>query len=163
MRRRKCRYCGGPMPSPASTGRPAVYCSITCRRDNEYAVAQARSAEQERRDRPRREAEARARREKLEAEAARARERERRRILAAGGIDALDLLQREAFENGRCGWYDDDQETLEVCLRPTDESFVWCKKHNRQLDREAEQRRREKERGSTSFPTPTIRGGSEHV
>jgi hypothetical protein len=93
--------------------------------------------------RPRREAEARAQLKAREEEFARRAEEERRRILAAGGIDALDLLQREAFENDRCGWYDDDQETLEVCLRPTDESFVWCKAHNKRLERESGKPRRE--------------------
>jgi hypothetical protein len=56
-------------------------------------------------------------------------------------------MQRDAFYADRCGWYDTDDDT-EVCLRPTDESFVWCKKHNRQLDWESEQRRRERERAA---------------
>ena len=99
-----------------------------------------------------------------DAEAARKHAAERRRALKAGGEVALGYLQREAFENERCGWYDDDQETIEVCLRPTDDSFVWCRMHNRQLERESERRRREKERASTSPPTPTIRTGrSDHV
>jgi len=62
MRPRKCRYCRGPMPPPASTGRPALYCSLTCRRDNEYAVARRRWEERERRERPKREAEWKAQR-----------------------------------------------------------------------------------------------------
>lgn len=32
---------------------------------------------------------------------------ERQRILDAGGDDALELLQREALEADRCGWYED--------------------------------------------------------
>jgi len=148
------------MPPRAPTGRPALYCSLACRRWNEYAVAQRRWAEQERRDRPRREAEWRAEREARAAEAERRAEEKRQRNLAAGGETLLNQLQGDAFENGRCGWYEDGD--TEVCLRPTDESGVWCKKHNRQLDRESERRRREKERASTSFPTPTIRR-SEHV
>jgi hypothetical protein len=126
-------------------------------------VVSSRLQEKQSRERKQREAEAARRREKAEADRARAYERERRRILAAGDDAAFDLLEREASENGKCGWYDDDQETLEVCLRPVDETFIWCKKHNRQLEREAERRRREKERGLTSSPTPTIRRGSEHV
>jgi len=132
------------MPPAKPTGRPALYCSLACRRWNEYAVAQRRWAEQERRERPQRDAEWRAQLEVRDAEAARAYERERRRILAAGGIHALDLLQREAFENDRCGWYEDDQEALEVCLRPA--APIWCKKHNQQLEREAEERRRARAR-----------------
>jgi hypothetical protein len=129
--------------------------------DNEYAVARRRWDEQERRDRPRREAEWRAEREARFAEAERRAEEKRQRRLAAGGIESLDQLQSDAFYAGRCGWYEDGD--TEVCLRPTDESFVWCKKHNRQLDREAEQRRRER----ASFdviPHPyDSRGGNEHV
>jgi hypothetical protein len=135
------------MPPPAATGRPALYCSVACRRWAEYAVAQKRWAEQERRDRPRREAEAAAQRKARDAEAGRLAEEKRQLRLAAGGIERLDQLQRDAFENDRCGWYDDETDT-EVCLRPTDESFVWCKKHNRQLDWESERRRGEKERAS---------------
>ena len=39
MSRRKsaCRICGGNLPEPATRGRPAVYCSVPCRR---YAEAQ---------------------------------------------------------------------------------------------------------------------------
>jgi hypothetical protein len=147
MRPRKCRYCRGPMPPPAPTGRPALYCSLTCRRDNEYAVARRRWEERERRERPKREAEWRAQRQAQEAARLEAEEAERQRNLAAGGLVALDQMQSDAFYADRCGWYDDDTDT-EVCLRPTDESFVWCKKHNRQLDRESEQRRREREKAA---------------
>jgi hypothetical protein len=132
------------MPPPAPTGRPALYCSLTCRRDNEYAVARRRWEERERRERPKREAEWRAHRKAQEAARLEAEETERQRNLAAGGETRLDQLQRDAFENDRCGWYEDGD--TEVCLRPTDESFVWCKKHNRQLDREAEERRRAKDK-----------------
>jgi len=27
-----CAFCGGPMPPPSATGRPAVFCSGTCRK-----------------------------------------------------------------------------------------------------------------------------------
>jgi hypothetical protein len=64
-----------------------------------------------------------------------------RAILAAGGPEALDLMQRRAFEDGKCGWYEDDD--VEVCQRRTDpETFVWCRKHNRELDRRQEAKRR---------------------
>jgi hypothetical protein len=69
---------------------------------------------------------------------------------------ALDQMQSDAFYADRCGWV--KTATMEVCLRPTDrDMFVWCKKHNRQLVRESERRRREKERPSTSFPAPIER------
>jgi hypothetical protein len=134
------------MPPLAPTGRPALYCSLTCRRDNEYAVARRRWEERERRERPKREAEWKAQREAQEAARLEAEEAERQRNLAAGGLVALDQMQRDAFYADRCGWYEDDDDPADgVCQRPTDESFVWCKKHNCQVDRESAARRRRKE------------------
>jgi hypothetical protein len=67
-------------------------------------------------------------------------ERQEARIIAAGGPDALDLLERRAYEAGECGWH---LGGLEVCHRPADRfTFVWCRMHNRQLDREQEAKRR---------------------
>src|SRR5206468_13121676 len=61
-------------------------------------------------------------------------ERRERAILRRGGPKALDLLQRRAFEDGRCGWY---LSATAVCQRPADPvTYVWCRRHNRQLDRE---------------------------
>lgn len=37
----KCPECSGPMPAAKSTGRPATYCSPTCRRAAEYAIRRA--------------------------------------------------------------------------------------------------------------------------
>jgi hypothetical protein len=67
------------MPPPAPTGRPALYCSLTCRPDNEYAVARRRWEERERRERPKREAEWRAQRKAQEAARLEAEETERQR------------------------------------------------------------------------------------
>jgi hypothetical protein len=112
-------------------------------------VARRRWEERERRERPKREAEWRAQREAQEAARLEAEEVERQRNLAAGGVVALDQMQNDAFYADRCGWYEDDDDPADgVCQRPTDESFVWCKKHNRQLDRESERRRRERERAA---------------
>ena len=169
MRPRKYRYCGGPMPPAAPTGRPALYCSLTCRRDNEYSVARQRWAEQERRDRPGREAEWLARRKAQEEEAARRREADYRRAIEAGGDTAAEAKWQRLYEQtldstgsryGLCQWALDSGEPGACTRRTTD---VYCWRHNHQLDRESEQRRREKERAVTSSPTPTIRRGSEHV
>ena len=119
-------------------------------------------AERERRDRPRREAEWKAQREAQVAARLEAEEAERQQNLAAGGEIALDQMQRDAFFADRCGWYKDGD--TEVYLRPTDrETFMWCKKHNRQLDRESERRRRERASFDT-IPNPhDSKGGSERV
>ena len=100
MRPRKC-LLPRTDASPAPTGRPALYCSLTCRRDNEYAVARRRWEERERRERPKREAERKAQREAQEAARLEAEEAERQRNLAAGGLVALHQMQRDAFENER--------------------------------------------------------------
>lgn len=169
MRPRKCRYCGGPMPPEAPTGRPALYCSVTCRRDNEYAVAQRRWAERERRERPRREAEWRARRKAQDEEAARRSEGAYRQALEAGGDTAAEAKWQRLYDQtldstgsryGLCQWALDNGQPGACTRRTTD---VYCPRHNRQLDREAEQRRREKERALMSSPTATIRRGSEDV
>jgi hypothetical protein len=147
------------MPPPSLTGRPALYCSLTCRRDNEYAVARQRWAEQERRDRPRREAEWLARRKAQEEEAARRRERAYRQALEAGGDTAAEAKWQRLYDQtldstgsryGLCQWALDNGQPG-ACTRRT--TNVYCWRHNRQLDREAEQRRRAKERAVTSFPT----------
>ena len=36
-----CPECSGPMPATKATGRPATYCSPTCRRAAEYAIRRA--------------------------------------------------------------------------------------------------------------------------
>jgi hypothetical protein len=63
----------------------------------------------------------------------------RRRILEAGGPAALELMQREAFEAGRCGW---ELSKTEVCRRKADPVRLvwWCRQHNRQNDREQAQK-----------------------
>lgn len=38
---RKCRECGSPIASSASTGRPPTYCDAVCRRAAEYALRRA--------------------------------------------------------------------------------------------------------------------------
>jgi hypothetical protein len=124
----------------------------------------------EQRDREQREAE----REKREAERLRRAELEYQRAIAAGGAVATnarwerlydEALDKSGGRYGLCQWEDEDgsgQFTGRNCTRRT--ADVYCAKHNHQLDRESERRRREKERASTSFPTtPTIREGSENV
>ena len=54
---RLCAHCAGPMPPPAPTGRPRIYCSISCRDRAEYARYEARNAERLQRERAEREAE----------------------------------------------------------------------------------------------------------
>jgi hypothetical protein len=106
--------------------------------------------ERERRERERLEAEARARREKLEAEVAGREEREYRRAIEVGGDIAAEATWQRLFdktcEEGRwslCQWPLANGEPG-ACTQRT--ANVYCAKHNRQLDRESDQRRREKER-----------------
>jgi hypothetical protein len=119
----------------------------------------------EQRERKRREAE----REEREAERLRRAERDYRRAIAAGGDVAAEAKWQRLYDEtldatggrfGLCQW-DLSNGEPGACTNRT--ANVFCAEHNRQLDREAERRRREKERALTSFPTPTIRGGSEHV
>jgi hypothetical protein len=136
------------MPPANWTGRPRTYCSEGCREEAAAIRYEVRSRRERRREEERREAEWRARQKAREEEAARRYEEERRHALAAGGIDALDFLQREAFEDERCGWYEDDDDPEDgVCqTRVTARTgWVWCVRHNRQLEREIEERKRQRE------------------
>jgi hypothetical protein len=107
--------------------------------------------------------------ERRQAEVARREEREYQRAIQAGGDVAAEAKWQRLYVQtldatesrfGLCQWSLDDGNPG-ACTRRT--QSVYCHVHNRQLDREAEQRRRAKERASTSSPTPTIRRGSEHV
>jgi hypothetical protein len=153
----RCPKCHGPMPPPARTGRPRIYCSNDCR-DGAAAI---RQAERERRDRERYRAEQEALRRARDEEAARRRDAEYQRALKVGGDVAAEArwerLYDESLDAGRyglCQWALDNGQ-YGACTRRT--TGVYCWKHNRQLERESERRRREKERASTSFPAPTIR------
>ena len=146
---RLCAHCAGPMPPPAPTGRPRTYCSISCRDRAEYARYEARNAERLQRERAEREAEWEAREKKREAEA----EREYRRALEAGGAVAANARWERLYDEtldkyggryGLCQWEDEDgsgQFAGRRCTRRTT-ADVYCWRHNRQLDRETERRRR---------------------
>lgn len=115
----RCANCQGPLPSPARTGRPRIYCSERCRDE----AAANRWAEQERRDRERRAAE--------EAQRAAA---ERRRNLRAGGARRLEQLQIDAWDANRCGWFEAGDD--DVCQRRVTRAYLlWCREHT---DREEE-------------------------
>jgi hypothetical protein len=155
-----------PLPPPAVTGRPRSFCSAQCRQANEWSVGSRRREEKERRERKQREAEAARRREKAEAEAARARDREYRRAIEAGGDTAAEAkwqrLYSETLDStgsryGLCQWPLDNGQPG-ACTRRT--ADVYCARHSRQLEREAEKRRREKERASTVIPPPLRFEGS---
>ena len=161
MRPLKCRYCEGPMPPPAPTGRPALYCSITCRRWNEYAATRRKWEERERLERPKRQAEWEARRKAEEEEAARRRDEEYRRAIEAGGDVAAEArwerLSDEALDKGYgLRQWALDNDRYGACTRRT--TGVYCWRHNRQLDRESERRRREKER-ALDVPDPNSSKG----
>jgi hypothetical protein len=108
----------------------------------------------EQRERKRREAE----REKREAERLRRAEREYQRAIAAGGTVAAnarwerlddETLDKYGGRYGLCQWEDEDdsgQFAGRRCTRRTT-GDVYCWRHNRQLERESERRRQEKERG----------------
>ena len=156
---RSCAYCGGPMPPPAPTGRPAVYCSISCRDRAYFARRQTKETERLQHDRAQREAEWEAREKKRQAEA----EREYQRAIAAGGAVAANARWERLYDEtldkygryGLCQWEDEDANGDYLgrrCTRRT--TGVYCWKHNRQLDRESERRRREKERATTVIPQP---------
>jgi hypothetical protein len=113
----------------------------------------------EQRERKRREAE----REEREAERLRREEREYQRAIAAGGAVAADArwerlydetLEKYGGRYGLCQWEDEDGSGhfAHTCTRRTT-ADVYCWRHNRQLDRESERRRQQRERASTSFPT----------
>jgi hypothetical protein len=136
------------LPPPALTGRPRTFCSAQCREANERVVVSGRFEEKQRRDQEQREAERRAREE----QAARRREREYRRAIAAGGAVAANARWERLYDEthdkyggryGLCQWEDEDgsgQFTGRNCTRRT--ADVYCAKHNRQLERESERRRR---------------------
>lgn len=115
-------------PRMEPLGRPPVYCSLTCRRDNEYAVARSRCVEEQSVESERRAMEA--------AERAAA---ERRRNLRAGGVRRLEQLQSDAWDVGRCGWFEAGDD--EVCQRRvTRAHLAWCRQHTdreEQLEEEA--------------------------
>jgi hypothetical protein len=121
-------------------------------------VVSGRFEEKQRRDREQREAE----REKREAERLRRAERDYQRAVAAGGDTAAEAKWQRLYDEtldstgryGLCQW-DLANGHPGACTNRT--GNVFCAKHNRQLDRESERRRREKDRASTSSPTPTIR------
>jgi hypothetical protein len=123
---RLCARCQGPMPPPAWTGRPRIYCSVRCRAE----AAAIRWAEQERRDQERRAAE--------EAERAAA---ERRRNLRAGGVRRLEQLQADAWDARRCGWFEAGDS--DVCQRRVTRAYLaWCREHTKReavLEEEAEE------------------------
>ena len=121
-----------------------------CREANERVVVSGRLEEELRRDREQREAE----REEREAERLRRAERDYQRAIAAGGDTATAarwerLSDETGSRYGLCQWALDNGE-YGACFRRT--ASVYCWRHNRQLDRESQRRRREKERASTSSP-----------
>jgi hypothetical protein len=158
-----CAYCRGPLPPPAVTGRPRTFCSAQCRAVNEWIVVSRRREEMEQREREQREAAWKAK----EAANARRLEREYQRAIAAGAAVAANARWERLYEEtldatgsrwGLCQWEDEDANGDYLgrrCTRRT--ADVYCWRHNRQLERESERRRREKERAPTSFPTPTTR------
>jgi hypothetical protein len=135
-----CAYCGGPLPAPAVTGRPRTFCSAQCRRANEFLVISRNREEMQRREKGRIEAERKAR----EKRAARKAEREYQRALQAGGRVALEAAWWQksdelADAGGRyelCQWEEEiEGEYTHVCMRRTTD--VYCRMHDRQLERES--------------------------
>jgi hypothetical protein len=125
----KRRYC----PQGHDTtihGRDSSYRCLECKRlaaQESWAVRREQRLAQEQAEAATRQRQEDKRRERKEAAA-------RRRILAAGGEAAIELLQYEAWEAGLCGW---EIGPGAVCRRSASrETFVWCRLHNRQLDRE---------------------------
>ena len=111
---KSCAHCGGPMPERTSPlGRPPSYCTLTCRRDAEYARITRRLEEEHRAAMEQRAAEA---------------EAERQRNLAAGGTRRLDQLQTDAWDENRCGWFEEGNE--DVCQRRVTKPYLaWCREH----------------------------------
>jgi hypothetical protein len=96
-------------------------------------------------------AEARSRLERIQAEAERRREQEYRRAIAAGGDTAAEAEWQRLYDEtldktefGLCQWALENGQPG-ACTRRT--ANVYCAVHDRQLDREAAQRRRAKEKG----------------
>jgi hypothetical protein len=109
----RCANCGGPLPPPAWTGRPRIYCSVGCRDE----AAAIRQAEWERRDQERRAV------ERADHVAA-----ERRRNLRAGGVRRLEQLQLDAWDVRRCGWFEAGDD--DVCQRRVTRAYLaWCREH----------------------------------
>ena len=115
----------------------------------------------ERRERERREAE----REEREAERLRREEREYQRAIAVGGAVAANARWERLYDEtldkyggryGLCQWEDEDGSggfAGRRCTRRTT-ADVYCWRHNRQLDRESEKRKRQQRVGGLmSFPT----------
>jgi hypothetical protein len=142
-----CAYCGAPLPPPAVTGRPRSFCSAQCRQANERVMVSRRFEEKQRRDREQREAEW----EEREAERLRRAERDYQRAIAAGGDLAAEAKWQRLYDEtldatgsrwGLCQWeLANDQPG--ACTRRTGD--VYCAKHSRQVEREAEKRRRERD------------------
>ena len=135
-------------------GRDSSYRCKECKRLDAQAARAAREAEAQ--------AARTAELERARAEADRRRAHERERALAAGGTVAREARWQELWDRspGLCQWPQTDDRPG-ACMRRT--ANVYCAAHYRRLDREAERQRSEKKRALTSFPTPTIRRGSEHV
>jgi hypothetical protein len=132
------------MPPPARTGRPRIYCSDDCR-DGAAAI---RQTEREHQYRERYRAEQEALRKARDEEAARRREAEYRRAIEAGGDVAAEAKWQRLFDETLdstgsryqlCMWALDNGE-YGACTNRT--AGVYCAKHNRQLKRESERRRR---------------------
>jgi hypothetical protein len=91
--------------------------------------------------------------ERRQAEADRRREREYRKAIAEGGDTAREARWQRASSEaldrnvGLCQWQNDDD--VHICFRF--ESFaggVYCRVHNRELERETARRRRDDERAT---------------
>jgi hypothetical protein len=136
---RTCAACGESMPPPASRGRPAVYCSLQCRRDAEYGRKLARTPPRTSLDVWRRQ------RADQEAEDARRAEQEYQKALKAGGDVAAEAkwwrLYSAESRYGLCQWALPSGR-LGACTNRT--TGVFCAKHNREVERRIEKRRGER-------------------
>lgn len=146
----ECGNCHGPLPPPAWTGRPRIYCSERCRDE----AAAIRCFERERLDQERRAAE--------EADRATA---ERRRNLRAGGVRRLEQLQIDAWDARRCGWFEASDE--DVCQRRVTRAYLlWCREHTDREEKleeealEAEVEALEAEEAKVGRGSPQGRRGS---
>jgi hypothetical protein len=135
-------------------GRDASKKCLQCKA--EAAAAKAALQEQAR-------AESRARFERTQAEADRRREQEYQQAIKGGGDVAAEArwqrlcdetLEKTGSRFGLCQWQDERQDGYapRTCTRRTGD--VFCHVHNRELDRESERRRREKERAFDVIPHP---------
>jgi 5-methylcytosine-specific restriction endonuclease McrA len=133
-------------------GRDSSYRCLVCKRESAVASAARRNAEAAAAATEQR------KRERVEADRRREREGERayQRAIKAGGRVAAEAKWSRAFNEtldatgGRyelCQWEDEiDDEYTHTCFnRSTD---LYCSKHNRQLEREIERKRKAKERES---------------